>query len=297
MVLGEVALVPALKVHIRCLHGGTGGAQMRYTRSLQTERCMNYWVARAGQKQGPLPLAEVQKMLAEGRLAATDLAWGEGMPAWAPVLQVLPPPPPPAAPAYPPTPNYAQPQLYPQPAYPPQPGYGYPTPPPAYPQPAYGAVPTMAAVPGAVPPMLHWGAVLLLAIVTFGLFGLIWLFIQSSFIKRIDPRSSARALFIVVVVLELVYVGILFIAVAGGGRGEDLEFASMVGLFVMPVNGILALVAFFQMRRSMLNYYNMAEPIGLRLSGVMTFFFNIYYLQHQFTRIAEWKKTGVLMPQ
>ena len=270
---------------------------------------MNYWVARAGQKQGPYPLAEVQKMLADGRLAGTDLAWADGMPAWAPVSQVLPPPPPPA-PAYHPPPNspapnyaasnYAQPQYpqpaYPQPAYPPQAAYGYPAP-PAHAQPAYGAMPAMIAVPGAVPPILHWAAVLLLALVTFGLFGLVWLFVEANFIKRIDPRSSARTLFIVVMVLEVVYLGIAFIAIANGGRGDDLQFATMVGLFVMPVDAILAVIGFFQMRRSMLNYYNFAEPIGLRLSGAMTFFFNLYYLQHHFTRIAEWKKTGVLMPQ
>ena len=39
------------------------------------------------------------------------------------------------------------------------------------------------------------------------------------------------------------------------------------------------------------------EPINLRLSGVMTFFFNILYFQYHFTRIAEWKRTGMLSPQ
>ena len=79
---------------------------------------MNYWVARAGQKQGPFPLAEVQRMLGDGRLTPTDLAWAEGMPSWAPLSQVMPAaPPPPAAPMYPPPPAYGQPQ-YQQPAYP-----------------------------------------------------------------------------------------------------------------------------------------------------------------------------------
>ena len=44
----------------------------------------------------------------------------------------------------------------------------------------------------------------------------------------------------------------------------------------------------------MLNYYNSVEPINLRLSGVMTFFFNILYLQYHMTRIARWKQTGIL---
>jgi hypothetical protein len=44
----------------------------------------------------------------------------------------------------------------------------------------------------------------------------------------------------------------------------------------------------------MLTYFNTVEPIALRLSGVMTFFFGILYLQYHMTRIADWKRTGVL---
>jgi hypothetical protein len=44
----------------------------------------------------------------------------------------------------------------------------------------------------------------------------------------------------------------------------------------------------------MLNYYNSVEPINLQLSGAMTFFFGIFYLQYHMSRIARWKRTGVL---
>ncbi len=47
----------------------------------------------------------------------------------------------------------------------------------------------------------------------------------------------------------------------------------------------------------MLAYYNTVEPIGLRLSGVMTFFFNVFYFQHHMSRIVLWKLTGYLSPQ
>ena len=57
------------------------------------------------------------------------------------------------------------------------------------------------------------------------------------------------------------------------------------------------LITIFSMRSSIQTYYNTTEPIGLRLSGVMTFFFSIYYFQYHFTRIADWKRTGVLRPQ
>jgi hypothetical protein len=59
---------------------------------------------------------------------------------------------------------------------------------------------------------------------------------------------------------------------------------------------LMAVSAFFQMRRGLLDYYNSTEPIRLRLSAAMTFFFSIYYLQYHLRRIAIWKKTGQLIP-
>ena len=46
------------------------------------------------------------------------------------------------------------------------------------------------------------------------------------------------------------------------------------------------------MRRSMEEHFNGPEPIGLSLSGVMTFFFGIYYFQYHFTRINELKRAA-----
>jgi hypothetical protein len=51
------------------------------------------------------------------------------------------------------------------------------------------------------------------------------------------------------------------------------------------------------MRDALVEYYNTVEPINLRLSGVMTFFFSFLYFQYHFSRIANWKRTGYLLPQ
>ena len=47
---------------------------------------------------------------------------------------------------------------------------------------------------------------------------------------------------------------------------------------------VLGLVAVFGMRGSIERYYN------IKLSPIMTFFFNILYFQYHFSRIAEGKK-------
>ena len=51
------------------------------------------------------------------------------------------------------------------------------------------------------------------------------------------------------------------------------------------------------MRRTLVRYYNEVEPIELKLSGAMTFFFAVLYFQYHFTRIAKWKAGEGMTPQ
>jgi hypothetical protein len=51
------------------------------------------------------------------------------------------------------------------------------------------------------------------------------------------------------------------------------------------------------MKSDLEDYYSTEEPIHLQLNGVMTFFFGTLYFQHHLSRIAQWKKSGVLQPQ
>jgi hypothetical protein len=235
---------------------------------------MNYWVAPGGQQQGPFSLADVRRMIAEGRVAMSDLAWAEGLPNWAPVAQVIPA----DVPAYAPAP--------PAPAA------------PVAAQPNYAAMGAQQVAPtaGPIPPNLHWALVLLVGMFTFGIFGIVWIFVESSFVKKIDPRNISRALFIVAFLLEFAYVGMMVFA-AMAGRQNDAAVIAAMGSLIGLLIAVCAIIAIFKMRSSMVQYYNTVEPIGLKLSGVMTFFFSIYYFQHHFSRIAEWKRTGRLTPQ
>ena len=42
--------------------------------------------------------------------------------------------------------------------------------------------------------------------------------------------------------------------------------------------------------------YESTRAIGLKLSGVMTFFFNVYYFQYHFTKLAEMRQNRALRP-
>ncbi len=196
------------------------------------------------------------------------------MPSWVPLSTVIPTPPP--APAYAPLPM--------------------PPPPPMPAAASWGAAGGFTVMP----PSLHWGLVLLFSWLTGGLFHLIWAFVQAGFVKKIDPMNKSMSLLIAGLV-GFIACGVTFVlgAVMANSRRMGPEQAGLFGLgFLLEIGAVVCLYASaFKIRRSMMNYYNSVEPIGLRLSGAMTFFFNTLYFQHHFTRIAKWKQTGYLEPQ
>jgi hypothetical protein len=250
---------------------------------------MKYYIQRQLNEYGPYTLADLQRYVAQGSILLTDLTRSEGMTDWVPVSQVIG-----NIPA--PQPGMMQAQgsaisgeanVY---------GtagtvYGGPG---AIPVgvPAYGA----PVVPGPIPPDFHWALVLLISFFC-GFFQLVWLFVEAGFVKKIDPESKSLAFLIGGLVTTVVAFIVFFTSInMNPGRQEPPVF--MVPFFLIALAGaVLHLIGIFQMRSSLENYYNTVEPINLRLSGVMTFFFAVYYFQYHFTRIANWKRTGYLEPQ
>ncbi len=256
---------------------------------------MNYHVARGGQTYGPYSEETIRKYLSEGSIQAADMARTDAMPNWVPLGQLLgglqmaaqapvsaPPPQAYAAPVFIP-PGSPQPQQY---------------------RPAGGVV----------PPSMHWAIVLVLGVIT-GIFVIIWLFVQANFVKTIDPSSRAiRDLAISVIIHFAGWIAFIMLLVVGGvssGLGGmssgdashigaaligAIGLAFLVLIAVSVIAFIFAIKGIFGMRTSIERYYNTTEPINLRLSQVMTFFFSVFYFQYHFTRIADWKRSGVLQP-
>jgi hypothetical protein len=137
------------------------------------------------------------------------------------------------------------------------------------------------------PPKLHWGLLLLFTVLTCGLFLAVWLFIQSSWVKKINPDSSATPLFISYLVLFIL----------GQLLAEDAD-AGLKGLgaFLTLASYVVFYIAEYSIRRSMLDHYNNVETIALDMSNAMVFFFSCFYLQYHMTRIAKWKAGGTLDP-
>src|SRR3984893_2821257 len=119
------------------------------------------------------------------------------------------------------------------------------------------------------PPTLRWPLVLILSLVTLGLFEDGWLVWQSRWAKSVDPRSRA----------SIFAVGGLLLFVIGGVFTELPDFKSLAGW--VEIGGlVLSQVANFSVKGTIERHYNVS------LSGMMTIFFTSIYLQYHFDRLA-----------
>lgn len=148
---------------------------------------------------------------------------------------------------------------------------------------AAAPVPAMAYP---APPDLHWALVLLFGIVTCGIFAWVWMFLEANYVSKIDRENKSTMLYAIGLSCFLFF-----------GFVHRLQPMSGAGLmaFAIHLGGVaLMIVGHFKMKASLEDHFNRVEPIHLRLSGVMTFFFNVIYFQYHFDRINRWRRTGVL---
>jgi hypothetical protein len=238
---------------------------------------MKYYIQRQLNEYGPYTLADLQRYVAQGSIQLADLTRSEGMTDWVPVSQVIGNIPiPVAAPAGQAigAAAYGGGTVY--------DGSGA----------VYGVQAVSALGEPAVPIDFHWALVLLIGIVTCGIFNYAWLIVESVFVRKVKPASKGL-LFVIIAIAGFFVGGFVNGIMAAASHGQAAPYGSLFSLAAL----VLYLVGVFQMKSDLEDYYNSIEPINLQLSGVMVFFFNVYYFQYHFSRIAQWKKTGVLAPQ
>jgi len=223
---------------------------------------MQYQVSRNGQSYGPYTLEDLQRYVASGHVLYTDLAKSEEMAEWVPVSQILGAMPPGTAP------------LGAAPAYTASLAYG---------QPAAGG-----AYPDA--PNLNWALELLLGFLTCVLFVIAWNLVIASWAKRVQPGSKALMYYIIATVLMVLNFGGSYGNVIATVHHQH-PHQSIVGGLIGIATWVVRLIARFTLRDTLETHYNIAEPLGLRLSAVMTFFFGGIYFQYKLNRINEIKET------
>ncbi len=133
------------------------------------------------------------------------------------------------------------------------------------------------------PPNLHWRLVLLFTFVSCGIFSIVWDLVQSAWMKKIEPASQSLYFYIGAAVLLLCFYGSSFLA------GMTRSSNPITGLLELAYV-VLLLVGRFKLRSSLERHYNIDEPMGLALSGVMTFFFGCIYFQYHLNDIMKRKR-------
>jgi len=136
------------------------------------------------------------------------------------------------------------------------------------------------------PPALHWALLLLIDLVTSGIFGIIWSFVQANFARKIDSDSKATLWYEwwLGIAAGLVVMRGIF----GSATGEQ-----SAGLFYGLM--LIASLLFYQMgnfsiKRSLDLYYGSKGQMERTLSAQMMVFFGQIYLQYHFSRIAKRKR-------
>jgi hypothetical protein len=244
---------------------------------------MNYFIKRDLNEYGPYSLSDLQKYVASGNILLTDLCRSDGLTDWVPVSQVIGNIPVPAAPQ-PAAPQPAAGTVYGAPA-----GAGAA---------AYGTQGGYAAPVGSQyppPPNLHWALVLLFTFLTCGVFSMIWLIVETVWLKKVKPDSKGVRYLTITVALWILMIVLAVaegVAVGSSGRLQP-GLRGIVGLLDIGYI-VFYLIAIFAMRSDIEDHFNTAEPVGLSLSGVMTFFFAVFYFQYHFTRINEMKQRQIM---
>ena len=219
---------------------------------------MTYQVSRNGQMYGPYTLEDLQRYVASGNILPTDLAKSEDMPDWVPVAQILGTAAAPAAPVY--SAPYATPSAYPQ-----QPVNAYPD-----------------------PPNLNWVLELLLGFFTCSIFVVVWNLVIASWANRVQPASKALMYYIVATVLIVLNAGTSYgIVITLMNHGQPHR--SLLGNLIGIASWVVRLIARFTLRDTLEQHFNGPEPLGLRLSAVMTFFFGGIYFQYKLNEINQQK--------
>jgi len=235
---------------------------------------MVYQISRGGQTYGPYTLADLKRYVDSGHVLLSDMAKGDEMPEWVTVSQIL-------------NPSRIPPIQPPEPVVDP----AYPS---AYPQ-QQTYVP-LAQFPD--PPNLHWGLVLLFDLLTAKLFQMVWNLIFASWMKRVQQNSKALIYYAAGYILGFFYTFLYLPSVLEQVRhimAGDTGFhphQAHAGLMYLAgfAAWIFKLLARFDMKRSLEEHFNSVEPIGFRMSGVLTFFFGGLYIQSQLNRINEIKQ-------
>jgi preprotein translocase subunit SecY len=146
--------------------------------------------------------------------------------------------------------------------------------PPYYAYPS--APPVVRAVPD--PPRLHWALLLVLSVITLGVFGTVWMIVQANWVRKVRGRS--RTLPWAIANASALPALFLF-AIVMGVLGAVLHVQNVQATVQLAVQWVrITMYALWFITIYTLHNELSEQPISIPLSGVATFFFGPIYFQY-----------------
>lgn len=246
---------------------------------------MGYFILRRGQQYGPYSQADLNLYLSGGSISLNDLARTEPMNEWLLLSQVAgnaasfsavsngesstPVSQPPESGWT--SSNGSQLRLMPPPG-----------PVPEDTGDSMAPVTELEATTPLPPGGLHWAVLVLLAVISGGLFAVVWAFVQAIWVRKIDPKSRAVLYLLLALVSSL------------AGLAVSLVPRYMIASPIFLIAIAFVIAEAFSMRASMERYYNEVGTGELKLNGIMTFFFSVFYFQVHLHRILQERRAEEL---
>jgi hypothetical protein len=159
----------------------------------------------------------------------------------------------------------AQPEAEPRVVYPPPPNVHWAV--------LFAAQFVIAIVAIVFTPKLYWTLVVNLAFDAWVIYICLW-------IRKLEPAAMSIFFCAAYIALQLVF------TVPYGPQPMSQSLTIFGGILAL-LAVVIWIVTIFVIRAELHYHYNEREPIGLYLSGAMTFFFSFLYFQYHLYKIAE----------
>jgi hypothetical protein len=146
----------------------------------------------------------------------------------------------------------------------------------------FGGEIVLAIIAVVLVPRAYWNLVSNLGFEAWAIYICLW-------IRRLEPGAMSIFWCSAFVMLQLV------ISVPVGPAPASASITMIVGILAL-LAFVIWLVTIYLARAELHYHYNVREPIGLYLSGVMTFFFSFLYFQYHLYKIAQLKERNGSRP-
>jgi hypothetical protein len=112
----------------------------------------------------------------------------------------------------------------------------------------------------------------------------VWIYVQAIWLKRAEPESKAIYWYVASDVFRIAT------AISQIALPQVLSNHEILLSLVELTTFALSFYAIFKFKWEMEYHFNKTDPTFLKLGGVMTFFFNVFYFQYYFHEIYRYKQ-------